>query len=217
MTDHYLIETLQAQGFEVKAPEDFDASKLDEVIENAPSLDGMRKGLQRTKDELTQLKTEREEISRQAEQAKREKLEAEGKFEELRELDRQELSNLQGSLVTQRAESLKQQTIGKFSQDVDLIQYAVSQHVKPVFENGKVVDKFEFNGNQYNNFDDYFKALSSNEQFASKIKAPASSGAQPSGGQGQHAVTQHRSKMSATEKRAYQQEHGQAAFLKLPK
>ena len=217
MTDHYLIETLQAQGFEVKAPEDFDASKLDEVIENAPSLDGMRKGLQRTKDELTQLKTEREEISRQAEQAKREKLEADGEFKELRELDRQELINLQGSLVEQRAESLKQQTIGKFSQDVDLIQYAVSQHVKPAFENGQVVDKFEFNGNQYNNFDDYFKALSSNEQFASKIKAPASSGAQPSGGQGQHAVTQHRSKMSATEKRAYQQEHGQAAFLKLPK
>ena len=217
MTDHYLIETLQAQGFEVKAPEDFDASKLDEVIENAPSLDGMRKGLQRTKDELTQLKTEREEISRQAEQAKREKLEADGEFKELRELDRQELINLQGSLVEQRAESLKQQTIGKFSQDVDLIQYAVSQHVKPAFENGQVVDKFEFNGNQYNNFDDYFKALSSNEQFASKIKAPASSGAQPSGGQGQHAVTKRRSQMTAEEKTAFVREHSREDFLRLPK
>ena len=66
-------------------------------------------------------------------------------------------------------------------------------------------------------FDDYFKALSANDQFASKIKAPTSTGAQATGGQGQHAVTPHRSKMSATEKRAYQQEHGQEAFLKLPK
>jgi hypothetical protein len=80
-----------------------------------------------------------------------------------------------------------------------------------------VVDTFEFNGNQYNNFDDYFKALSANDQFASKIKAPTSTGAQAAGGQGQHSVTPHRSKMSATEKRAYQQEHGQEAYLKLPK
>lgn len=200
MENHYLIESLQSQGFEVTMPEGFDASKLDEVIENAPSLDGMRKGLQRTKDELTQLKTEREEISRQAEQAKREQLESEGKFQELRELDRQELSNLQTSLVSQRAESLKQQTIGKFSQDVDLIQYAVAQHVKPAFENGQVVDKFDFNGNQYNNFDDYFKALSANEQFASKIKAPASSGAQPAGGQGSHSSQKSFKDMTATER-----------------
>ena len=217
MTDHYLIESLQAQGFEVKSPEGFDASKLDEVIENAPSIEGMRTGLARVKSERDQFKQSLTDQQAAAEQAKREKLETEGKFEELRELDRQELSNLQTSLVSQRAESLKQQTIGKFNQDVDLIQYAVAQHVKPAFENGQVVDKFEFNGNQYNNFDDYFKALSTNEQFASKIKAPASSGAKPSGGQGQHSVTPHRSKMSATEKRAYQQEHGQAAYLKLPK
>ncbi|AUR97004.1 coil containing protein [Vibrio phage 1.236.O._10N.261.52.C4] len=217
MTDHYLIETLQAQGFEVKAPEDFDASKLDEVIENAPQIEGLRSGLNRVKSERDQFKQSLTDQQAAAEQAKREKLEAEGKFEELRELDRQELSNLQGSLVTQRAESLKQQTIGKFSQDVDLIQYAVSQHVKPAFENGQVVDKFEFNGNQYNNFDDYFKALSSNEQFASKIKAPASSGAQPSGGQGQHAVTKRRSQMTAEEKTAFVREHSREDFLRLPK
>ncbi|AUR92863.1 coil containing protein [Vibrio phage 1.178.O._10N.286.45.E12] len=217
MTDHYLIETLQAQGFEVKAPEDFDASKLDEVIENAPQIEGLRSGLNRVKSERDQFKQSLTDQQAAAEQAKRERLEAEGKFEELRELDRQELSNLQGSLVTQRAESLKQQTIGKFSQDVDLIQYAVSQHVKPAFENGQVVDKFEFNGNQYNNFDDYFKALSSNEQFASKIKAPASSGAQPSGGQGQHAVTKRRSQMTAEEKTAFVREHSREDFLRLPK
>lgn len=215
--DHYILEQLQANGFEVKAPEDFDVSKLDAVIENAPQTDGLRKGLERTKTELQGLKTEREEIERAAEQAKREKLEAEGKFEELRQLDRQELEKLQSSLVTSRAESLRQQALSKFSQDVDLIQYAVGQHIKPSFENGQVVDKFEFNGNQYNNFDDYFKALSANDQFASKIKAPTSSGAQAAGGQGQHSVTPHRSKMSATEKRAYQQEHGQEAYLKLPK
>lgn len=215
--EHYILEQLQANGFEVKAPDDFDASKLDAVIENAPQTDGLRKGLERTKTELQGLKTEREEIERAAEQAKREKLEAEGKFEELRQLDRQELEKLQSSLVTSRADTLKQQALSKFSQDVDLIQYAVGQHIKPKFENGQVVDTFEFNGNQYNNFDDYFKALSANDQFASKIKAPTSTGAQAAGGQGQHAVTPHRSKMSATEKRAYQQEHGQEAFLKLPK
>lgn len=215
--EHYILEQLQANGFEVKAPDDFDASKLDAVIENAPQTDGLRKGLERTKTELQGLKTEREEIERAAEQAKREKLEAEGKFEELRQLDRQELEKLQSSLVTSRADTLKQQALSKFSQDVDLIQYAVGQHIKPKFENGMVVDTFEFNGNQYNNFDDYFKALSANDQFASKIKAPTSTGAQAAGGQGQHAVTPHRSKMSATEKRAYQQEHGQEAFLKLPK
>ena len=169
MTDHYLIETLQAQGFEVKVPEDFDASKLDEVIENAPQIEGLRSGLNRVKSERDQFKQSLTDQQAAAEQAKREKLEAEGKFEELRELDRQELSNLQGSLVTQRAESLKQQTIGKFSQDVDLIQYAVSQHVKPAFENGQVVDKFEFNGNQYNNFDDYFKASTRTSSFTSHL------------------------------------------------
>lgn len=215
--EHYILEQLQANGFEVKAPEDFDVSKLDAVIENAPQTDGLRKGLERTKTELQGLKTEREEIERAAEQAKREKLEAEGKFKELRQLDRQELEKLQSSLVTSRADTLKQQALSKFSQDVDLIQYAVGQHIKPKFENGVVVDTFEFNGNQYNNFDDYFKALSANDQFASKIKAPTSTGAQAAGGQGQHSVTPHRSKMSATEKRAYQQEHGQEAFLKLPK
>lgn len=215
--EHYILEQLQANGFEVKAPDDFDVSKLDAVIENAPQTEGLRKGLERTKTELQGLKTEREEIERAAEQAKREKLEAEGKFEELRQLDRQELEKLQSSLVTSRADTLKQQALSKFSQDVDLIQYAVGQHIKPKFENGQVVDTFEFNGNQYNNFDDYFKALSANDQFASKIKAPTSTGAQAAGGQGQHAVTPHRSKMSATEKRAYQQEHGQEAYLKLPK
>lgn len=215
--EHYILEQLQANGIEVTVPEDFDATKLDAVIENAPQTDGLRKGLERTKTELQGLKTEREEIERAAEQAKREKLEAEGKFEELRQLDRQELEKLQTSLVTSRAESLRQQAKSKFSQDADLIEYALSQHIKPKFENGMVVDTFEFNGNQYNNFDDYFKALSANDQFASKIKAPTSTGAQAAGGQGQHAVTPHRSKMSATEKRAYQQEHGQEAFLKLPK
>lgn len=215
--EHYILEQLQAQGFEVKAPEGFDASTLDAVIENAPQTEGLRNGLNRTKTELQGLKSEQEELGRRAEQAKREQLESEGKFQELRDLDRKELEGLQGSLVTQRAETLKQQALSKFSQDVDLIQYAVGQHVKPKFENGTVVDSFEFNGNQYNNFDDYFKALSSNDQFASKIKAPASSGAQASGSQGQHSVTPHRDKMSATEKRAYTQEHGQAAFLKLPK
>lgn len=215
--EHYILEQLQANGFEVKAPEDFDASKLDAVIENAPQTDGLRKGLERTKTELQGLKTEREEIERAAEQAKREKLEAEGKFEELRQLDRQELEKLQSSLVTSRADTLKQQALSKFSQDVDLIQYAVGQHIKPKFENGMVVDTFEFNGNQYNNFDDYFKALSANDQFASKIKAPTSTGAQAAGGQGQHSVTPHRSKMSAIEKRAYEKEHGREAFLKLPK
>lgn len=215
--EHYILEQLQANGFEVKAPDDFDVSKLDAVIENAPQTDGLRKGLERTKTELQGLKTEREEIERAAEQAKREKLEAEGKFEELRQLDRQELEKLQSSLVTSRADTLKQQALSKFSQDVDLIQYAVGQHIKPKFENGQVVDTFEFNGNQYNNFDDYFKALSANDQFASKIKAPTSTGAQAAGGQGQHSVTPHRSKMSATERRAYQQEHGQEAYLKLPK
>lgn len=215
--EHYILEQLQANGIEVNVPEDFDATKLDAVIENAPQTDCLRKGLERTKTELQGLKTEREEIERAAEQAKREKLEAEGKFEELRQLDRQELEKLQSSLVTSRADTLKQQALSKFSQDVDLIQYAVGQHIKPKFENGQVVDTFEFNGNQYSNFDDYFKALSANDQFASKIKAPTSTGAQAAGGQGQHAVTPHRSKMSATEKRAYQQEHGQEAFLKLPK
>lgn len=215
--DHYILEQLQANGFEVKAPEDFDVSKLDAVIENAPQTDGLRKGLERTKTELQGLKTEREEIERAAEQAKREKLEAEGKFEELRQLDRQELEKLQSSLVTSRADTLKQQALSKFSQDVDLIQYAVGQHIKPKFENGQVVDTFEFNGNQYSNFDDYFKALSANDQFASKIKAPTSTGAQAAGGQGQHSVTPHRSKMSAIEKRAYEKEHGREAFLRLPK
>ena len=94
----------------------------------------MRTGLARVKSERDQFKQSLTDQQAAAEQAKREKLEAEGKFEELRELDRQELSNLQTSLVSQRAESLKQQAIGKFSQDVDLIQYAVAQHVKPAFE-----------------------------------------------------------------------------------
>ena len=135
----------------------------------------------------------------------------------MRQLDRQELEKLQSSLVTSRAESLRQQAKSKFSQDADLIEYALSQHIKPKFENGMVVDTFEFNGNQYNNFDDYFKALSANDQFASKIKAPTSTGAQAAGGQGQHSVTPHRSKMSAIEKRAYEKEHGREAFLRLPK
>lgn len=215
--DHYILEQLQANGFEVKAPDDFDVSKLDAVIENAPQTDGLRKGLERTKTELQSLKTEREEIERAAEQAKREKLEAEGKFEELRQLDRQELEKLQSSLVTSRAESLKQQALSKFSQDVDLIQYAVAQHIKPKFENGQVVDTFEFNGNRYSNFDDYFKALSANDQFASKIKAPASSGAQAAGGQGQHNVTKRRSQMTPKEVTDFIREHDQAAYLKLPK
>ena len=215
--EHYILEQLQANGFEVNVPEDFDVSKLDAVIENAPQTEGLRNGLNRTKTELSALKETMSEAERAAEQAKREKLEAEGKFEELRQLDRQELEKLQSSLVTSRAESLRQQAKSKFSQDADLIEYALSQHIKPKFENGQVVDTFEFNGSQYNNFDDYFKALSANDQFASKIKAPASSGAHAAGGQGQHAVTPHRSKMSATEKRAYQQEYGQEAYLKLPK
>lgn len=215
--EHYILEQLQASGFEVKAPEDFDVSKLDAVIENAPQTEGLRNGLNRTKTELSALKETMSEAERAAEQAKREKLEAEGKFEELRQLDRQELEKLQTSLVTSRAESLRQQAKSKFSQDADLIEYALSQHIKPSFENGAVVDKFEFNGNQYNNFDDYFKALSANDQFASKIKAPTSTGAQAAGGQGQHAVTPHRSKMSAIEKRAYEKEHGREAFLRLPK
>ena len=215
--DHYILEQLQANGFEVKAPDDFDVSKLDAVIENAPQTEGLRNGLNRTKTELSALKETMSEAERAAEQAKREKLEAEGKFEELRQLDRQELEKLQSSLVTSRADTLKQQALSKFSQDVDLIQYAVGQHIKPKFENGVVVDTFEFNGNQYNNFEDYFKALSANDQFASKIKAPASSGAQAAGGQGQHSVTPHRSKMSAIEKRAYEKEHGRDAFLRLPK
>lgn len=215
--EHYILEQLQANGFEVKAPDDFDASKLDAVIENAPQTEGLRNGLNRTKTELSTLKETMSEAERAAEQAKREKLEAEGKFEELRQLDRQELEKLQSSLVTSRAESLRQQAKSKFSQDADLIEYALSQHIKPSFENGQVVDKFEFNGNQYNNFDDYFKALSANDQFASKIKAPTSSGAQAAGGQGQHSVTPSRGKMSAADKHAYIQEHGQAAYLKLPK
>lgn len=217
MTDHYLIETLQAQGFEVKAPEDFDASKLDEVIENAPQIEGLRSGLNRVKSERDQFKQSLTDQQAAAEQAKREKLEAEGKFEELRELDRQELSNLQGSLVTQRAETVKQKTLSLFDRDLDLLSDSIEKHLKPKFENGQVVEAYEFNGNQYSNIEDYHKALISHPSFASKIDVPVSSGAQPSGGQGRHAVTPHRSKMSATEKRAYQQEHGQAAFLKLPK
>lgn len=215
--EHYILEQLQANGFEVTAPEDFDVSKLDAVIENAPQTDGLRKGLERTKTELQGLKTEREEIERAAEQAKREKLEAEGKFEELRQLDRQELEKLQSSLVTSRADTLKQKTLSMFDSDLDLLSDSIDKHLKPKFENGKVVDTFEFAGNVYSNVDDYHRALLANETFASKKKTPTATGAQAAGGQGQHAVTPHRSKMSATEKRAYQQEHGQEAFLKLPK
>lgn len=198
--EHYILEQLQANGFEVKAPEDFDVSKLDAVIENAPQTEGLRNGLNRTKTELSALKETMSEAERAAEQAKREKLEAEGKFEELRQLDRQELEKLQSSLVTSRAESLRQQAKSKFSQDADLIEYALSQHIKPKFENGMVVDTFEFNGNQYNNFDDYFKALSANDQFASKIKAPTSTGAQAAGGQGQHSVTKKPSEYTEAER-----------------
>lgn len=215
--DHYILEQLQAAGFEVKAPEGFDATKLDAVIENAPQTDGLRKGLERTKTELQSLKTEREEIERAAEQAKREKLEAEGKFEELRQLDRQELEKLQSSLVKSRAESLKQQTLSLFSSDVDLIADSVEKHLKPKFENGQVIDTFEFGGNTYTNVADYHKALMANATFASKIKVPASSGAPAAGGQGNHSSTPSRGKMSAAEKHSYIQQHGQAAYLKLPK
>ena len=69
MENHYLIESLQAQGFEVTMPEGFDASKLDEVIENAPSIEGMRTGLARVKSERDQFKQSLTDQQAAAEQA----------------------------------------------------------------------------------------------------------------------------------------------------
>lgn len=194
------LEQLKSLGFD-NLPEGLTAEKIVEVLSNADEFKGAFSAVARLKDENSTLKDkvttfEQEKAALEAEKeaALRANLEAEGKFDELRQLDKEaherELEKQKGETgkyIEQLKNSAKETATSKLAslfdkQYSDIADVLVKDLVQTDVVGGSVVTKFVVDGKELSSFEEAKEFMTTVPKYASRMAGAQTKGAPAGGG-----------------------------------